>query len=115
MSKVVGDQNVENILAAQNEPFFLVREGQERFALSAGQIQRLLWKWCLAASLDPTKYTPHCLRRGGLNWAHKARLTGESLKVLGDWASQEYHKYLEIDFDERLKSGKQMAEFAEKQ
>ena len=104
---------LKNIPAHQHEPFFLVREKQSRYPLTSGQIRRLLKQWAIAAALDLRKYTPHCLRRGGLNWAHNARLTGESLKVLGDWVSQEYHKYLDIDFESRIKVGKQMQEYAQ--
>ena len=105
---------IKNIPATPEEPFFTVREGELHFPLTSGQIWRLLRKWCLGAALDPKRFTPHCLRRGGLTWAHNARVTGESLKVLGDCASQEYHKYLEIGFDTRVQAAKQMKSYADK-
>ena len=94
---------LKNIPAEPDEPFFLVREGADWFPLTSGQVHRLLKKWCLAVALDPKKLTLHCLCRGGSNWAHNARITGESLKVLGNWVSQEYHKYLSPEWSlERL-------------
>ena len=101
------------IPASDDEPLFLVREKGERLPLAASQIRRLLKKWCKSASVDHKKFTPHCLRRGGLNWAHKADLTGESLKVLGDWSTQVYNKYLDLDFAERVRSGQKMQQFIE--
>ena len=73
----------------------------------------MLKKWCLAAAVDHKKITPHCLRRGGLNWAHKAELTGESLKVLGDWSSNAYNTYIDINFEQRVKSSQKMQQYIE--
>ena len=42
---------------------------------------------------------------------HDVQLTGETLQVLGDWRTQTYQKYLDIDFNVRLKSGEKMAEY----
>ena len=47
-----------------------------------------------------------------MTWAHEAKLTGESLKILGDWASDAYLRYIDIDFQSRVESGKRMAEAA---
>ena len=97
------------IPAAPHEPLFLVRENQFRYPLTAGQVNRLLKKWTKAAGLESHRYTGHCLRRGGLNWAHQARLTGETLQILGGWGSRAYLRYIDLDFDCRAKAGKHMA------
>ena len=85
---------IKNIPAEDHEPFFLVREGNNRFPLTSSQVGRLLAKWTEKVGIPPGQYTPHCLRRGGLNWGHKARLTGEALMILGDWGSQAYMRYM---------------------
>ena len=103
------DRMLRNIPADPSEPFFLVREEGERFPLTSSQVGRLMGEWCKRAGLNPSEYTPHCLRRGGLNWAHKARITGEALMILGDWGSQAYMRYLDLDFDSRVESGVKMA------
>ena len=64
---------IKLIPAQSHEPLFLVREGAHRYPLTSGQVNRLLKKWTKLAGLDPTAYTGHCLRRGGLSWAHRAR------------------------------------------
>ena len=74
---------IKFIPACDSEPFFLVREGNEQYPLTSRQVGRLLGEWCEKAGLDKKAYTPHCLRRGGLNWAHKARVTGEALQLMG--------------------------------
>ena len=101
---------VKLIPAGDQESLFLVRDpAQGRLPLSHKQIARLLSKWSKKVGLDPSKLTPHCLRRGGLNWAHKAKLTGETLQVLGGWASEAYKRYIDHDFHSRVEAGKQMA------
>ena len=105
---------IKLIPAKNSEPLFLVREKTNRWPLSYGQISRLLGKWCLKAGLDPHQYTPHCLRRGGLNWAHRARVTCEALQIMGDWASAAYLRYVDLDLESRLESGEKMMEYASK-
>ena len=100
---------IKLIPAHEAEPLFLVRSRKGRSALTSNQVRRLLKKWCQAAGLDHQKLTPRCLRRGGLNWGHQAKLTGEALKLLGDWGSMAYLRYIDQDFEARLKTGKQMA------
>ena len=103
---------LKNIPADPAEPFFLVREGEHRYPLTSSQIRRLMKQWCIGSALDPRSYTLQGMRRGGLNWAHQAKLSGESLKYLGDWTTQCYHRYLEFDFKSRVKSTQQMVKHA---
>ena len=69
---------VKLIPAGPREPLFLVCDGHNRYPLTSGQVNRLLNKWCTAVGLDAKLFTGHCLRRGGLTFAHKAKLTNES-------------------------------------
>ena len=73
----------EVIPASKDEPLFLIWEGKYRFPLTSAQVTRLLKQWAKGAGLDSRGFTAHCLCRGGLNWAHKARATGETLKLMG--------------------------------
>ena len=76
---------VKIIPASRDEPMFLIRtkDGREWVPLTAPQVGRLLKEWAKRGGLETTGLTPHCLRRGGLNWAHRARVTGEMLKLMG--------------------------------
>ena len=101
---------IKIIPAHASEPFFLVRENRDRFPLTSRQVGRLLKQWCKSAGLDLARLTPHGLRRGGLTWAHRAKVSSESLQVLGGWASNAYKRYIEHDFESRLETGKKMAQ-----
>ena len=93
----------------ESEPLFLVREKSHRYPLTSSQVARLLKKWSKNAGLDSVKFTAHCMHRGGLNLAHKAKATGESLKVMGGWSSQAYLRYLDVDFENCVDIARKMA------
>lgn len=48
------------------------------------------------------RYTLHGLRRGGACHALQVRLVGEDLKILGDWASEAYMRYLDLSLQRRV-------------
>ena len=103
-------QKMLNMIPAQpNEPLFLVRQGIHRYPLTSSQVNRLLKQWTKDAGLADVRLTSHCLCRGGLNWAHRARASGEALKLMGGWASQAYMRYLDLDFEYRTKIASRMA------
>ena len=101
---------VKIVPAGENEPFFLVRQGNQRHPLTSKQVGRIMKEWCKRSGLDPGSLTPHALRRGGLTWGHRAKLSGETLQILGGWASEAYKRYIEYDFESRVQSAKIMAE-----
>ena len=55
--------------------------------LTYKQLCKLLKKWVAATGRDPERYTPHCLRGGGATHALNAGITGEEIKLMGDWAT----------------------------
>ena len=99
------------IPALPTEPLFLVRVGNNRYPLTAGQVARLLKKWTEMAGLDSSKFTTHCLRRGGLNRAHEAQLPPDDLQVMGDWKSDAYKRYIKNEFNHRVRVATQVADF----
>ena len=101
---------IKLIPASPGKPFFLAREGTERYPLTSGQIRRLLKEWCNKAGVQDN-LTPHCLRRGGLTLAHDAQVSTEALKIMGDWSSNAYMRYLDVNFRSRVKTGQKIASF----
>ena len=70
---------------------------------------QVLAKWAKDAQVEGD-FAPHCLRRGGLMWAHQAKISGEALQIMGDWHSQAYLRYIDLDFDSRVQTGQRMAD-----
>ena len=47
------------------------------------------------------EYSGHSFRRGGATWAMHIGLPGEVIQVLGDWQSNVYQRYTDMNFVER--------------
>ena len=58
-------------------------------------------KWLILIGAEPHIYTLHSLRRGGAIFAYQANIEGEMIKLLGDWASDAYKKYIDVSMDKR--------------
>ena len=54
------------------------------------QLSAQLKKWVKMINLDPKYYTFHCLRQGGVTWAFDADISNETIRLMGDWASDAY-------------------------
>ena len=99
---------IKLIPAKDNEPLFLVRCNNKRHPLTSAQINRLLKKWAKKAELHGLSMTGHGIRRGSLNFAHQAKISSENLKILGDWASSAYQRYIHMDYETRIGASKQI-------
>ncbi len=65
---------------------------------------------CLSAlNLHARSYSGHSFRRGGASWAFHAGVPGELVKLLGDWRSDAYLKYLHSPLADRLSVSTTMA------
>ena len=51
----------------------------------------------LCCGFDTAAYSGHSFRRGGASWAFDSGLPGELVQVLGDWKSDSYKLYLEMN------------------
>ena len=61
------------------------------------------------SGVPPHSYSGHSFRRGGASWAFEAGLPGEVIQSLGDWKSQAYLIYLEINLPSKFKWLKQFS------
>lgn len=55
-----------------------------------------------SSGVAPDSYSGHSFRRGGASWAFEAGLPGEVIQSLGDWKSQAYLLYLEINLQSKF-------------
>lgn len=61
------------------------------------------------SGVPPQNYSGHSFRRGGASWAFEAGLPGEVIQSLGDWKSQAYLIYLEINLPSKFQWLKQFS------
>ena len=62
-------------------------------------------KWLtLVGVKQVNRYSSHSLHRGGTTQMFKSGLSEKTIMTLGDWSSQCYKNYIEIDMDARAKA-----------
>jgi hypothetical protein len=60
--------------------------------------------------VDPARYAGHSFRRGGATFAHESGISPLVIKALGDWLSDTFMRYCEIQRDMRVKAAASLAE-----
>ena len=70
-------------------------------ALSYSQLNEQLKYWVSLTGRDGSTYTTHAMRRGGINHGIRAGLSPSFLRVMGDWATDCFMKYVDFDLDVR--------------
>ena len=73
-------------------------------ALMYSQADVQLKEWIKKVGTDETGFTLHCLHRGGTTHAFEMGIKPEYIKMMGDWASQCFFRYLDIALDNRLRA-----------
>ena len=59
-------------------------------------------------------FSLHLLRRGGATFAFQSDMEGQMIKLLGDWASDCYERYIDVTIDQRYDSMKTFVEALDK-
>ena len=70
-------------------------------ALSYAQLTAYLKNWAGRCGADEASFSSHSLRRGGCQWAAQCGIPHHVIKLLGDWKSQAYLRYLNMTLQER--------------
>ena len=75
------------------------------------------WQWMtqlksslLTLGLDSSKYSTHSFRRGGATFAYQAGVPIESIKLMGDWASDAVYKYVQFPGQIRWSAASKISE-----
>ena len=94
------------------DPCFCFRnEKNELKALTYVQLSKQLKTWISNTGRDGSKYTLHGIRHGSTTHGYQAGLDGESLKLYGNWLSDAYRRYIDVELDKRVEA---VVKFAEK-
>ena len=101
---------VVQIPAQPQDPVLAIPVGNKMYALSANQLIYRYRKWLILIGEDPTIFSLHSLRRVGVTFAYKSNMEGEMIKLLGDWASDTYKRYIDVSMNKRYDSMKLFVE-----
>ena len=63
-----------------------------------------LRSWLEKISEDPQKFSLHSRRRGGAFHAHRSNIWEEMIKILGNWASDAFRRYIDLSTDHKFQS-----------
>ena len=101
---------VNAIPVKPEQPSLALKAGHNILALSANQLIHRLRKWLILIGMDPTIYSLHSLSRGGATFAYQSDIEAEMIKLMGNWASDAYKRYIDVSMDRRYESMKLFVE-----
>ena len=61
-------------------------------------------EWLDKAGMSSQSFTLHSCRRGGATFLREADIPGEMIKVLGNWASEAYLRYIDLTLSKRVEA-----------
>ena len=79
-------------------------------ALTYGQLSEQLKKWVESMGRDPTRYMLHGMRRGSTVHAYKTGIDDTALRLLGNWQSDMYLRYVDMDMEKRVETAVKFAD-----
>ena len=100
---------INRIPAGPKDPVLAI-PGTGGLALLANQLIYRFRKWLILIGKNPAIYTLHSLRRGGATFAYQSNIEAEMIKLLEDWASDLYKRYIDVSMDKRYDSMKLFVE-----
>ena len=89
---------------------FLINTPIVKLSLSANQLVYRMRKWLKLIGQDDMAFSLHSLRRGGATFAYQSDMEAGMIKLLGDWASDCYKRYIDVSMDKRYDSMKAFVE-----
>ena len=95
---------LQKIPALPHHLLFTVKNGKQCQALSYNQLTTRLRKWLAVIKEPAQEFSLHSLRRGGAKFAHESRMSEQMIKVLGDWASEAFKRYIDVSGEYRYQS-----------
>ena len=72
------------------------------FAKVCFYLRNTLKSLLTVCGINPDLYSGHSFRRGGASYLHKLGADPVLIKMSGDWLSDAYLRYVDIDLDQRI-------------
>lgn len=95
---------LKKVEVSGDNPLFSIPEkgGKGTTPLTYNHLAAFLKESVERMGISSERYTLHGLRKGGACHALEVGLVGEDLKILGDWASDAYMRYLDLTLQRRV-------------
>ena len=95
---------MQEIPAGPHHNLFSYHDKGQILPLTYRDLMINLRKWIKKIGKDPSAFSSHSLRRGASTVANKRQIDGITLQKMGDWRSDCYKKYVDIDLETRVKA-----------
>ena len=93
----------DKVPASDTDPCFCyLNKRNVRKALTYKKLSKQLQDWVEKTGRDKERYTLQGLRRGGTTHGFNVGLSQEYIRLMGNWASDCFLRYIEINMDKRL-------------
>ena len=96
--------------ASSSGPAFVVYCNHKLVPLSPAAFTTKLRALLPVCGVCPDHFATHSFRRGGASWALQCGLPPDVVRMLGDWKSDSYLKYIDLTMDSRLSYVKTLSE-----
>ena len=70
-------------------------------------------KWLRDCKIDTSRFSLHSCRRGDATFLHNADIPAQMIKLLGNWASEAYLRYIDVTLNKRVESMSKYADLLE--
>ena len=90
------------IPAKSYQPLFCYHRDGEFMYLTYPWWTTVFHEWLEKAGYDKMEFSSHSFRRGGSTYLHEADVPGQIIKLLGNWASKCYLRYVDITLNRRV-------------
>ena len=99
------------VKAPYSSPAFVYIRNGVRVTLNYSQFVNQLQKWLgIIGVQSPKLYCSHSLRREGATWAFQSGVSPELIKLQGDWQSDCYRRYIQMDLVTKLSTTSTMSD-----
>ena len=89
-------QLVKCVSGCPHQPLFCYHRKGKYMVLTYPRLTFWFKEWLDKTGIPSKGFTLHSCRRGGATFLRKANIPGEIIKILGNWASEAYLRYIDL-------------------
>ena len=94
-----------------DQPAFMVKYNGDMVPLTYSRFQKFFKKCIASIGLPASDYSSHSFRRGGCTLAFHLQAPSELIQFTGDWKSDCYKKYIQLQDSDKLIISKLMSDY----
>ena len=100
---------IKCISARPSDPAFCYLRKGKFMIMTYPRLTYWLKKWLHEAGVPNKGFSMHSLRCGGVTYLHKAEIPAQVIKLLGNWASDAYLRYIDVTLGKRVQAACEFA------